>query len=299
MTYRFLCVLTLTSLLALIPAVAQTQNAPPPPVSPVVPSTQVQTPPPAPPSASNVPDYPDPRTITIGLFYWRTGQLDPDLETGRGATVNGVTTYETLTNLGKVHPTTPGIEVSVPITRTGELHFEAFLTKGTGSQTAAVTDQLFSTTINPGDFLVTQYQLKDMKLYLDDLLFPHKFPVSRLRFKSLWAIEYLSIHSNINAPYVTAGEVADGTSTIILPVFGLAAEYAISKHVLFRLDGSGFGIYHRADLWDATATLSWRASRHIEVLAGGKALHFKSSPQSSEYQIGTMDGAYAGVRWHL
>jgi hypothetical protein len=289
LTYRFVPVFVLASMIPLVSAVAQAPNTAP------APAPQTQTAPPAatPAQTANVPDYPDPRTLTLGAFYWRAGELDPNIVTGRAAT-----DYETLNGLGKVHPTAPGVEASYPITRTGSLHVEAFESKGTGNQTATKTTDVFTTTINTGDYLNTQYQIRDVKLYLDDLLFPHKFPVSRLRFKSIWAIEYLSIHSTANAPYVTAGEIADGTTNIILPVFGLAAEYAISKHVLFRLDGSGFGIYHRSDLWDAAATLSWRIG-HVEVVAGGKALHFKSSPQKTEYQIGDLDGAFVGMRWHL
>ncbi|HWE53047.1 MAG TPA: hypothetical protein VG273_24865 [Bryobacteraceae bacterium] len=212
--------------------------------------------------------------------------------TGRGAT-----DYETLTDLGKVHRA-PGFDVSYPITRTGTLHLEAFEIKGTGSQTATQALDIYTTPITKGDYLDTQYQVRNVKFYLDDLLFPHKFPVSRLRFKSIWAIEYVSTHAKANAPYVTAGEVVDGNQNIVLPVFGLAAEYAITKHVLFRLDGSGFGIPRRSDIWDASATLSWRIG-HVEVVGGGKALHYKSSPNSTEYQVDTFYGAMVGARWHF
>ena len=112
------------------------------------------------------------------MFYWLTGPgQQPNLVTGRGAT-----DFETLDNLGKVHRT-PGIEASMPITRTGTLHIEASETKGTGSQTAAVANDLFTAPISAGDFLNTQFQIRNVKLYYDDLLYPHKFPVSRLRFK--------------------------------------------------------------------------------------------------------------------
>jgi hypothetical protein len=90
----------------------------------------------------------------------------------------------------------------------------------------------------------------------------------------------------------------NGSRNIILPSVGAAAEYALTKHILFRIDASGFGFYHRADFWDANATLSWRVG-HVEIFAGEKALHFKSSPQNSEFFIGTLTGAFAGVSWHL
>ncbi len=290
MTFRCLRMSALTGAFSLIAAAQQVQTpAQPPPVAAPEPAP---APAPATPPVNVVPDYPDRRGLEIGLFYWATsGSSQPDIFTGRGATDN-----ETLTQLGDVHQT-PGIEASLPITRTGSLHLEVFETKGDGSQTASVATTVYGTAISAGDYLLTQYQIRGAKFYLDDLLYPHKFPVSRLRFKSIWAVEYIGVHTNINAPYVIAGEVADGTNNIILPVFGLAGEYALTKHILFRLDGSGFGLYHRSDIWDANATLSFRVTDHVQLTAGAKALHFKSSPKSTEYVIDTLKGAYIGASW--
>jgi hypothetical protein len=297
LTFRFSGIFILSSALLHISAggaKAQTPDGPqaPPPPPPTVQTTPPVTAPSAPP-APNVPDYPDPRSLTIGLLFWDTSpSSQPNIVTGRAAT-----DFETLNGIGKVHRA-PGFEASYPITRTGSLHVEAFEIKGTGSQTATKALDIYTTPISIGDFLDTQFQVRNVKIYLDDLLYPHKFPVSRLRFKAIYGLEYVGVHANANAPFVTAGEIADGTQNIILPVFGLAAEYALAKHVLFRLDGSGFGIPRRSDIWDAAATLSWRVG-HIEVKAGGKALHYKSGPNSTEYQIGTFDGAFAGVSWHF
>jgi hypothetical protein len=95
--------------------------------------------------------------------------------------------------------------------------------------------------------------------------------------------------NTIDAPYLdqsAAPETAIGTKQIFLPTFGIAAEYAISPHVLFRVDASGFGIPHKADIWDAAATISYRRGA-FEFLGGGKAFHFKTSPNSTEYLVDT------------
>lgn len=282
---------------------AQVQNPSAPPPVTTQPSTapagqSTASPPPA-PAAAKEPDYPDPRTFTLGVFYWLTGPgANPNIGTGHSSL-----DYETLDGLGKAHRS-PGVVASMPITRTGSLHLEVFLTKGDANQIAPATTDVFSTPITKGDYLATRYQVKGAKLYLDDLLYPHRFPVSRLRFKSLWGIEYLGITSSVDEPRYDLANVgqttfpAAGSKNIILPSFGAAAEYALTKHILFRIDASGFGLYHRADFWDANATLSWRIG-HVEVFAGGKELHFKSSPQGSEFFIGTLSGAFVGVSWHL
>jgi hypothetical protein len=266
---------------------AQTPGAQPPPTPQpaTVPSPQ-----------RPVPDYPDPRTLTFGISYWITGPgTEPGLYTGRQAL-----DYETLTNLGKPHRT-PGIEASIPITRTGEIHLEYFRTKGDGNQNAPGATDIFATaSYNKGDYLATQYQLQSAKLYLDDLLFPHKFPVAKFRLKSLWEIEYVQIKTTTDAPYLDSTGVSAATSgsrMIVLPAFGLAAEYAISPHVLLRAAGSGFGLYHKSDLWDAEATIAFRRGMW-EIRGGGKAFHFKTSPNNTEYLSATFAGAFVGLRWH-
>jgi hypothetical protein len=263
-----------------------------------------QTPaaPPLQPKAARVPDYPDPRTLTIGVFYWLTiPGSGANLETGHQAF-----DLETLKHLGPDHKT-PGIFISIPITRTAEIKFEGWESKGDGNQTATKTLDLFSTTINPGDYLATQYQIKAGKLYLDDLLWPYKFPVSRFRLKSLWEVQWISVSTTIDAPLVPASvdssgnittETAIGSRQVILPTIGLAAEYALTPHLLFRADASGFGLPHRSDIWDADATVSYRR-RKWEILAGFKAMHFKTTPQQTEFIADTLSGGFVGVNWHF
>jgi hypothetical protein len=234
----------------------------------------------------------------IGGFYWLTGPGKPlDIDTGSQAL-----DFETLHDLGKPRPTSPGIDASYPITRTGSLHFEIFQTKGDGNQLAPVYADIFSQGIEPGDSLATQYKILATKVYLDDLLFPHKFPVAKFRLKSLWEIQY--VHAKATVDDLTEGAEAQtpvtaiGTKQLILPTFGLAAEYAIFPHVLLRFDASGFGIPHKADIWDGSATVSYRHGLW-EIVAGEKAFHFKSSPNSTENLTATLTGVFVGVRFHL
>jgi hypothetical protein len=293
-----------------VPALAQAPQAQPPQALPqappaaqapqaapqAAPQTAPQATQPAPGPATAVPDYPDPRTLTLGAFYWITGPgTEPSLYGGSQAL-----DYETLTNLGRPRRS-PGVEASLPITRTGELRFEYFRIKGDGNQNASAATDVFGTAnYNPGDYLATQYQLQSAKLYLDDLLFPHKFPVSKFRVKSLWEVEWVQIKATTDAPYIEATGVSASTSgsrEIIYPVFGLAAEYAIARHVLLRASATGFGFPHKADLWDGEATIAFRLGAW-EIRGGGKAMHFKTSPNNTDYLTATFAGAFVGLRWH-
>lgn len=235
--------------------------------------------------------------MTFGAFYWFTGEaasLTPNLYGGSQAY-----DYETLYNLGKPRPASPGVEISFPITRTGSLHFEIFQSKGDGNQTASQPLDLFGQTFNQGDYLATQYGLLASKIYLDDLLFPHKFPVAKFRLKSLWEFQYIHMRSIIDAPAydLTTPETGIGTRQIFLPTFGIAAEYALTPHILARADVSAFGIPHKADIWDSSATLSYRRGSW-EIYGGGKTMHFKTSPNNVEYLVDTLAGAFVGIRWH-
>ena len=297
------------SFLLLAPA-GKAQNPPPAPAPPpptVSPATQAaiaaqhaQANTPAPGTRKAEPDYPDPRSLTFGVFYWVPfGATGPGIFGGSQATG-----YETLTDMGKARRS-PGIEASVPVTRTGSIHVELFRVEGTGNQNAPAATTLFGTAINQGDYLATQYKLSGTKIYLDDLLFPHKFPVSRFRLKSLWEFQYISLSSNIYAPFApttnslgqATSEFASGSKNIYLPTFGLAAEYALTPHLLLRVDASGFGIFHKADLWDAEATISYRYGP-VEVKVGAKAFHVKSSPNNTEYVIDSVNGAFVGLLFH-
>jgi hypothetical protein len=287
-------------------AVSAQQPQPQQPPQPQTPAERqaAQTPaaPPMQPRAARIPDYPDPRTFTIGLFYWVTIPGNGiDLKTGHQAT-----DLETLDNFGG-HHNAPGLYISVPITRTGEIKFEGWIGKGDGNQTATKTLDLFNTTINPGDYLATQYQIKAGKIYLDDLLWPYKFPVSRFRLKSLWEVQWISVSTTIDAPLVAATEdssgnitteTATGSRQVILPTFGIAAEYALTPHVLLRADASGFGLPHRSDIWDANALVSYRHKKW-EIRGGFKAVHFKTSPQNTEFITDTIAGAFVGINYHF
>jgi hypothetical protein len=238
------------------------------------------------------PDYPDPRTLSIGVFYWLTlPGTGPDVRGGIQATG-----YSSLFDLGKDKPG-PAVDIRFPITRTGELRFEGFLSKGTGSQLAPLDTTLFGNLFSKGDYLATQYQITSGKLYLDDLLYPFKFPVSKFRLKSLWALRYLVAKSTIDGPLNVNDTTATGNRQIILPEFGIAAEYALLPHLLLRVEGSGFGIPRKSYVWDGAATVSYRL-RQWSVEGGFKALGFKTTPNKDEYVGDILQGGFVGIRYN-
>lgn len=253
-------------------------------------------------SATTEPDYPDPRSFTIGFYgLYSLTYAGPDIVGGKTAATNNY--YENLSNIGQPYRIIPQFEASIPVTRTGTLYVEFQRYHGWADQTLSAPTFIDSYSFLAGDSMHTTYHIITSRLYLDDLLFPHKFPVSRLRFKSIWGLRYISVTQTVDSASedATAGLGGSsfniGTSFILFPEFGAAAEYAISPHVLFRVDGAGFGFPHHSDLGEGSVTLSFR-KKNLEFLTGVKMLHFKTTPQKEEYVVGTFITPFLGLRWH-
>lgn len=295
----------LVSLLAMTAWPSFAQQTPPASQQPAV-----QTPVPvtnAPPPVSKEPDYPDPRGISIGLFGLSPiTSSGPDIRGGKAAT-----TFESLYGIGQPYRIVPEGEFAVPVTRTGMVYAEFERYHGDATQ---VLNQgnlgpnpgtfVNSINYNSGDTVQTTYHIITGRIYLDDLLYPHKFPVARLRFHSIWGIRYVDISQTATSPTEDNASGAPGSSFgvgtgyIFLPEFGLGVEYALAKHVLFKAQGAGFAIPHHSDLYDADAHIAVR-QKNLEILFGVKMLHFKTSPQKEEYTLGSFVTPFVGLRWHF
>ena len=237
-------------------AAPQDQKAPPPPPAPLPPKSK---------------DYPYPRGLMIGAFYWAAiPGLEPDFRGGKQAGQ-----FQDISGLGKPKQA-PGVEVSYPVTRTGTLRAEGFQLKGAGSQTLGKDSAPLGLQYSKGDLLSTNYRLRGGKFWLDDLFWPHKYPVAKFRLKSILGVEYLQMRSAFDAPLkATTSSLAtwstNGTRQLVLPALGMAAEYAISPHVLFRAGGSGFDLPHKSYFYDGDVSLAVRR-KHLELVVGFKAL---------------------------
>lgn len=246
-----------------------------------------------------VPDYPDARTLTVGAFYFGTVPGEgPDLRPGRGSRGLG-----TINGMGKARNGI-GVYAAVPLSRTSELRVEVFRTKGAGNQTLKQDTFVFGNQFYNKDLLSNSYRVVSGKIWIDDLFWPHKFPVGKFRVKALYGVRYLAVKGSIDAPLqvipgstLVVGSTATGNKQVILPAIGLAPEYAISKHVLFRVEASGFGLPKKSALWDSEATLSWRKGKW-EIFGGGKAIGFKTSPIQDFNYSGQIYGGVFGLKYH-
>jgi hypothetical protein len=298
---RALCVLSAVALTAELSPGQQPAQTPAAQASTAQTTTPAaQTPAPtAAPAGPKVPDYPDKRSFVISAYYLSPlSSNGPNIEDGDTAG----TTYETLLGLGK-YSQSVAAEIGVPITRTGMLYLDVERFHGNGNQSLTQDATINGYPFSKSDYISSNYRVTTGRLYLDDLLWPHKFPVARLRFKSIWAIRYTGVHTTVDAPFADQVAGIPGQSTsrkdthIFLPEFGLAMEYAIAPHVLLRIDGAGFGIPSHSAFGEASGTIAVR-QKHVEVVGGVRMMHFRTSPQSDEYEVGTMTALFGGLRWH-
>ena len=293
---------------------AWAQTAPPAPAqtTPAAPA-QTQTPQSAPQPA------PAPKTpaksesgydtsdgqFSFRALYWYN-PTKPVMATGHTAVLNTVANL----NFGDKSKATPYVELSFPAGKLNSIRISAFRTQGSGNSTAPQippydTYLIWGSTFSPGDPLVTNYTIENVKLSLDYLSWPFPLKNARFRVKTLWEVQYTNVKSSINAPFSPTQDASgnaiqtagSGSNWFIWPSLGMGIEYMASKHFRFEAKGSGFALPHLPTLWDTEAFFAYR-SGSFEVDFGGKAFHFKTSPRRDEYMRATMPGAYIGIRWY-
>jgi len=236
--------------------------------------------------------------FSIEPFYW----LAPDLPVMKGGA------QATASNAGFNYIGTAdrpyGVALGIPAGAQSTIRVSYFRTHGRGNENLQEDATLLGTAFSAGDYMVTNYIVQDAKVSWDYLTWPVTPGPRKIRFKTLWEMQWLSFDTNISAPYAptnpnsTSGNFPSETKNLFLPTLGGELEQAMSRNFRWELKGDGFAIPHHAVIWEGEASLCFRAG-HVELLAGGKAFHYKTSPQADQYFIDTLWGPYAGLRYYL
>jgi hypothetical protein len=195
-----------------------------------------------------------------------------------------------------------GGRVSFPIGTNGTLRGSYIQTKSHGASTSPIDLNLFGGSVLKDDFLGTYYKIEAVKLSYEYLTYFWKKKSSEVRLKTLWEVQRISVSNEIDDFVPQADGTfnptsAMGTKSVFLPTFGLGLEQTLSRHFRWEARGSGFGLPHRADIGDAEADIALRVG-HFEVLAGGRFLHFKTSPKSEQYNVGSIYGPFFSIRYY-
>ena len=236
--------------------------------------------------------------FSFALFYW-LNPGHPIMRTGRKATEGANWNL----NFPGHNQATPGAMLGIPLGRYHTLRFSYFRTRGSAGTTATADAFYFGESFTKGDALSTRYTLQNAKISLDYVSWPFPVGDSRLRIKTLWEVQYLSIRSAIDAPLAVDSDgnpspvSAVGTTYLIYPTLGMGLEAFLSKHFRWELKGSGFALPRRSTLWDAETFAAYRSGK-FEIVFGGKGFHYKTSPKRESYLRGTLPGGFVGLRWY-
>lgn len=238
--------------------------------------------------------------FSVEPIYW-LNRAQPSLHGGAAATEFGSLPYPGDANRSL------GAEVSFPAGRSNSLRFSYFRVQGNGNSTIPETADIFSEGYDAGDYVTASYNLQSFKASWDYLSYSWNNRAGKIRFKTLYEVQYDTISTTVFAPFkaqvtdssgTTDTNVANGSKSLILPTLGVEFEQGIGRHFRWEAKGSGFGIPHHANIWDAQADIAVRVAQ-FEIIAGEKAYHFKTSSRADEYFVDTLSGAFVGIRYYL
>jgi hypothetical protein len=285
--------LSFSIIVGLVSSPLQAQDSPPPAQAPGQP---VVMPSPAPPVKE--PYILDDGGLYIEPLYW-LNRAQPTLDAGKAATAPGLFPYNghALSGLGA--------EIGIPAGRSNTLRVSYFRIQGNGNATLAQDATIFGESYTSGEFINATYKIQALKMSWDYLSYSWHKPSTTIRLKTLYEVQYVNTGINMSAPFFTpvsdaSGNTdygtANGTKSVILPTFGMAIGSTIGKYFRWDLRGSGFGLPQRSDIADVQGSVAARFGK-VELIAGERFFHFKTSPKSDEYISDTLQGVFVGLRF--
>ena len=248
---------------------------------------------------SSVPEVIEDGGLSAELQYWMTVGA-PKLRAGHTSTATEPANFD-FPGRAKGGP---GIELGIPAGKGNTLRFSFFRTQGAADTTATSNVDLLSVGYAPGDLLVTRYKMQNMKLSWEYL--SYTFASSKIRFKTLYEVQYTSFDTSIDAPLKvistdSSGNAVSNTGTggksLVYPTFGVGFEQALSPRFRWEAKTSGFGLPHLPAQWEEEASAAIRFG-HVEVLVGERLFMIKTSPRTDMFFEQMVPGAYLGVRYY-
>jgi hypothetical protein len=312
------------------PPAAPTPQQQTPPVTPLTTPLPGQPPPDAgaqpqqhgripepPPPPPKVPDVrrPGESGFFIGISAWLPTQ-HPIFNSGNAFLTTYAPTVATdsLITMQGTPQYGENIEVGMAVGLHNSLRISFNSVQASGDITPPQALTLWSQPYLAGEYLSTNYKFTNAKLSYEFLTWPYPVGSRKFRLKTLWQVQYVSVVSTFDAPknyYDSNGNViidpttgnpislvGSGTQSIITPTLGLGAHYYFSRNLRFEANASGFAVPHHWTIWDTDATINFRFLGHIELRAGARAFHYKTSPLATFFMRETMASAFVGLRWY-
>lgn len=239
--------------------------------------------------------------FSVDVSYWVPLNAHPSIRAGAAST----DTNPPFLDFPGKEKGIPEITVSVPAGKGNSIRVSYFRGKGSGNTTLGSATDLFTVGYSTGDYLNTTYTIDNLRASWDFL--SYTFLASHIRVKTLWEVQYTSIYSDTIAPLKTAVTNSDGTvnnwegngtKRVILPTLGAGFEQALGNHFRWEVEGSGFGIPHRAGTYNGEGALSLRVG-HVEASVGAKTFYVKTSAKGDYDYREQLNGGFVRLRWYL
>ena len=206
-----------------------------------------------------------------------------------------------------------GAELGIAVGLHNALRVTYFQDRAAGNFTNPTDIQIWNQAYTAGNYVSTNYKLRQAKITFDYLTWPFPVEKSKFRLRTLWAVQYTEMRTSFDLPLLplfdssgnpildSGGNAVNyataGTHWFISPSIGLGVTEYVSRHMRLEANASGFAIPHHTTSWDADASANFR-SGHFELRVGVKALHFKTSTQAEFYMFGTQASGFVGLRWY-
>ncbi len=260
------------------------------------------------PELPAIPDVrmPGERGFWVGFNAW-VANPSPNVEKGSDQ-------YQYLGNLpltGKPRLFNNSFDGGVALGLHNVLRFSYMQSRATNAELAPTQIGIFTQVYLMGDYLVTDYRMKSLKLSFDYLSWPYPVKTSRFRVKTLWQFQYMQIRTGIDAPYVPVTDSSGNplldaqgnylsfatqeTKHFYLPEVGLELQEWVLPRFRLEASASGFSIPHHQNSWEYETSANLRIG-HVELRVGMRGYHFRTSGQQDFWIKGTMNGPFIGLR---
>src|SRR5579884_135536 len=211
---------------SLLKAQQQAPVQPPAPQQTAPSGTQPQNAAPQPVRPPEEPNILEDGGFSIEPIYW-LNRAQPALRGGAGAP-----TFEGLAYPGHSDAGIGG-ELGIPTGHSNTLRFSYFRVLGNANTTITQSTTVFSEGYSPGDYLAQHYNLQSAKISWDYLSYTWRRAPGNIHFKTLYELQFMTISTDIAAPFKPATEdtsgtinnnTAHGSKNIFLPTLGVEFE---------------------------------------------------------------------------
>ena len=245
---------------------------------------------------------PDEGRFSVGIIGWMP-MGHPYIDQGQNNIYYGYPQFSNIAHLtfqGTPQPQI-GVDVTVPAGKHHDVRVTYMHSSAAGNVVAPYDLYLWNGNYSKGDYLSTDYRFRDLKISYDFMTWPWPIGNRKIRLKTLYQFQYISMASSFDAPLkstVNGPNTASGKESIYLPTLGLGVDYYVTPNFRLEANGTGFYIPGHSYIIDSDATASYRISR-VEVRAGMMFLRFRTSVQNDYVMRAMPVGLLVGLRFFL